>query len=220
MNVNADFSRRVLLHGDEIAWESSPMPGVERRRLDRVMSDNEYVTTIVRYAPDSQFSSHVHTGGEEFIVLDGVFEDDYGDWTEGSYVRNPPGSSHTPGSKGGCTILVKLGQFAPDDRQFVHANRHKLWSVPDARQTGVHVSPLYRDSREQVGFETWEAGARVSFVAHQGAEIFVLEGGFLESGDALRQHSWLRVPVAYAFEAVVGSAGAKVWIKRGHLTGL
>lgn len=49
------------------------MSGVDRRRLDRVDADVDRVTTIVRYAPDSSFSSHVHQGGEAFVVLDGVF---------------------------------------------------------------------------------------------------------------------------------------------------
>ena len=66
------------MHGESIEWEDSPMPGVQRRRLDRVKGDNERVTTIVRYAPDSSFSAHTHGGGEEFIVLEGVSEDDYG----------------------------------------------------------------------------------------------------------------------------------------------
>lgn len=34
MNVNDDFSKRVVMHGDSIDWEDSPMPGVQRRRLD------------------------------------------------------------------------------------------------------------------------------------------------------------------------------------------
>jgi len=131
MNVNSDFSKRVVMHGDAIAWEDSPMPGVQRRRLDRVIAENERVTTIVRYAPGSHFSSHVHTGGEEFIVLEGVFEDDYGNWPAGSYIRNPPQSSHTPGSTAGCTIFVKLWQFDPDDRTYVHAHLDKLGKVSD-----------------------------------------------------------------------------------------
>ena len=48
MDVNGDFSKRVLLHSTEIPWESSPMQGVERRRLDRVGANDERVTTIVR----------------------------------------------------------------------------------------------------------------------------------------------------------------------------
>ena len=73
-------------------------------------------TTIVRFAPGSHFSAHTHTGGEEFIVLDGVFQDEHGDFPTGTYVRNPPTTSHTPGSEPGCTIFVKLWQFDMEDR--------------------------------------------------------------------------------------------------------
>ncbi|MBX2837844.1 MAG: cupin domain-containing protein [Gammaproteobacteria bacterium] len=220
MDVNADFSKRVLLHGDSIPWEDSPMAGVVRRRLDRVDTEDERVTTIVRYAPGSQFSSHVHTGGEEFIVLDGIFQDDYGDWPAGSYVRNPPQSSHTPRSAPGCTIFVKLWQFAPSDRTFVHANRHKLGAVPDRDRPGVNVSPLYEDEVESVRFEHWEPNATVTVDATGGGEIFVLEGGFTEAGDVLREQSWLRVPVGTTIEAIAGARGTDVWIKTNHLRGL
>ncbi|MBX2881255.1 MAG: cupin domain-containing protein [Granulosicoccus sp.] len=217
MNVNADFSQRVVLHGDEIDWEASPMPGVDRRRLDRVVAENERVTTIVRYAPGSQFSSHVHGGGEEFIVLEGVFEDDYGDWPAGSYIRNPPQSSHTPGSKPGCTIFVKLWQFHPDDRTFVHANLNKLGAVEDAQRPGVHVSPLFRDAYEDVRFERWDANTSGHIDASGGAELFVLDGSIEQQGDSLRRHSWLRMPVGSDLLVSAGSDGASLWVKTGHL---
>lgn len=220
MDVNGDFSKRVLLHGDSIAWEDSPMPGVQRRRLDKIDTTNERVTTIVRYAPGSQFSSHTHAGGEEFIVLEGVFEDDYGEWPAGSYIRNPPQSKHTPGSKPGCTIFVKLWQFDPEDRTFVHANRFKIGRVKNHNQPGASVSPLYEDDRETVRFEFWEPGASISVDASGGAEIFVLEGGFIECGEELRQYSWLRVPVGTTITAKAGIDGAYVWIKSNHLRNL
>lgn len=217
MNVNNDFTKRVVMHGDSIEWEASPMKGVDRRRLDRVDADQDRVTTIVRYAPESKFSSHVHSGGEEFIVLDGVFEDDYGNWPAGSYIRNPPQSSHTPGSKQGCIIFVKLWQFHPDDRTFVHANRFKLGAIPEQDRPGVSVSPLYKDDRENVRFEQWAPGSTIDIDSSGGAEVFVLEGGFEQGGDTLIKHSWLRMPVASELAAVAGSQGASVWIKSGHL---
>ncbi|CAN0603194.1 unnamed protein product, partial [Ectocarpus sp. 12 AP-2014] len=78
MDLNADFSERVIIHSDQIEWQASPMPGVDRRMLDRIGDEVARATTIVRYAPGSQFSQHTHTGGEEFIVLDGVFSDEHG----------------------------------------------------------------------------------------------------------------------------------------------
>lgn len=220
MNVNDDFGIRVLLHGDSIDWEDSPMAGVQRRRLDRVNAEQERVTTIVRYAPDSHFSAHVHGGGEEFIVLDGVFEDDYGQWPAGSYIRNPPQSKHTPGSTPGCTILVKLWQFHPDDRTFVHIDTNKIESVADAHRPGTSVTPLYADDRERVRLEHWQAGATIDLDTDGGAELFVLEGGFEEGGDTLRKHSWLRLPSGSRLRAKAGDQGARVWIKQDHLRDL
>lgn len=219
MNVNDDFTRRVVLHADVLPWEASPMPGVDRRRLDRVESDHDRVTTIVRYAPDSQFSAHAHPAGEEFLVLDGVFEDDYGHWPKGSYVRNPPHSSHTPGSAGGCVIFVKLCQFSPDDRTVVHANRYVLGAVAEAGRSGVAVSPLYEDERENVRIEYWDAGAAVEIDASGGAELLVVEGGFRSGDDILREHSWLRSPLGSRVAACAGDSGAVVWVKTGHLAG-
>lgn len=209
------------MHGDSIPWESSPMPGVDRRRLDRVdFTTHDRVTTIVRYAPNSQFSSHVHEGGEEFIVLEGVFEDDYGNWPAGSYIRNPPQSKHTPGSKSGCTIFVKLWQFNPDDRTFVHANQHKIGRVRDRDRDAVSVSPLYQDNNESVRFERWEADATIQLDVHGGAEVFVLEGSFAEGMDTLRPFSWLRCPPNSRINAVAGPQGALVWVKTGHLASM
>ncbi|MBX2880965.1 MAG: cupin domain-containing protein [Granulosicoccus sp.] len=220
MDVNGDFNQRVLLHTDEIDWEDSPMVGVTRRRLDRVNRAEDRVTTIVRYAPGSHFSSHIHTGGEELLILDGVFEDDYGHWPAGSYIRNPPTSSHTPGSEPGCTLFVKLCQFDPDDRTFVHADINKLGATPDRNRPGVSISPLYKDSREEVRVEQWDSGATIELDARGGAEVFILEGECSESGDQLRQHSWLRVPTGTTLSLSTGDQGARAWIKTGHLSGL
>ena len=220
MNVNDDFSKRVVMHGESIEWEDSPMPGVQRRRLDRVKGDNERVTTIVRYAPDSSFSAHTHGGGEEFIVLEGVFEDDYGDWPAGSYIRNPPGSKHTPGSKAGCTIFVKLWQFDPQDRTFIHANINKLGAVEEKDRPGVKTSPLYHDANEDVRIEQWAPEASVTFDTPRGAEIFVLDGSFYDGEDEMFKSSWLRVPVNGKVQAKAGANGARVWIKANHLMGM
>jgi anti-sigma factor ChrR (cupin superfamily) len=96
MNLNADFTKRAVVHAATLDWKASPMPGVERRMLDRIGEEVARATTIVRYAPESQFSPHVNGGGGEFLVLEGVFQDEHGDFPAGSYVRNPPQSRTRP----------------------------------------------------------------------------------------------------------------------------
>ena len=111
--------------------------------LDRIGEEVARATSVVRYAPESRFSPHTHGGGEEFLVLDGVFQDEHGDFPAGCYIRNPPGSSHTPRSLPGCTIFVKLWQFDPGDRTHVRIDTTKLPYLPDPRHAGMKLMPLF-----------------------------------------------------------------------------
>jgi hypothetical protein len=215
MDLNADFSQRVLLHGDDLAWAPSPTPGVDRRMLDRIGDEVARATSIVRYAPGSLFPPHTHGGGEEFIVLDSVFQDERGDYPVGTYVRNPPTSRHRPGSATGCTIFVKLWQFDPDDRKSVTINMSALAQTPAPGRPGVHGADVFEDDRERVRLETWAPGASVQIDAPDGAELLVLEGDCTESGEAMRALSWLRVPKGGRIAAVAGIRGTRVWIKLG-----
>lgn len=220
MKINADFDERVLLHAEDIPWADSPMPGVSRRPLDRIGDEVARATTLVRYAPDSHFSAHTHTGGEEFIVLEGVFEDEHGAFPVGSYIRNPPTSSHTPGSKPGCVIFVKLWQFDPEDRTHIRIDMNKIGSVADPARPGVLVTPLFQDPREDVRIEAWAPSTEASMPVIGGAEILVLEGSGRESDDALKPQSWLRVPDGGTIDLKAGADGLRFWIKTGHLTNI
>ncbi len=215
MDLNADFEKRAVVHGGQIPWVASPMAGVDRRMLDRIGDEVARATSIVRYAKGSHFSAHTHTGGEEFLVLEGVFQDEHGDFPAGTYVRNPPTTSHTPGSDEGCVIFVKLWQFDMGDRnQFrVDTNAGDYETVAD----GVSRLELHRDDHEVVCVERWAAGAEVELEASGGLEALVLEGGFVEGGEDFAPQSWLRLPKGGGSKAVAGPDGAKVWFKRDHL---
>jgi anti-sigma factor ChrR (cupin superfamily) len=217
MDINADFDKRAAVHAAGLEWVPSPMNGVERRMLDRVGDEVARATSLVRYAPGSHFSSHVHTGGEEFLVLDGVFQDEHGDFPAGSYIRNPPQSSHTPGSEPGCTILVKLWQFDLADRTHVRIDTNKMPLLQSAERAGVSIMPLFHDDRESVRLEQWDAGAEISLKPRGGIEIYVLSGAFTESGESFEPQSWLRLPVGAPLEARAGPEGCRCWIKEGHL---
>ena len=218
MEINSDFTRRVVVHAARQPWVASPIAGVERRMLDRVGGEVARATTIVRYAPESRFSPHVHSGGEEFIVLEGVFQDEDGDFPAGSYIRNPPQSRHTPGSKPGCTIFVKLWQFDPADRTQVRIDTGKMPYVRTVQRPDVEIMPLFRYAREEVRLERWPPTTRISLPVPGGAEFFVLDGAFYEGDEAYEAQSWLRLPPGARLDALSGSWGCLVWVKTGHLS--
>ena len=214
MELNADFNQRVVVHSDQLEWNASPMPGVDRRMLDRIGGEVARATTIVRYAPNSSFSEHTHTGGEEFIVLEGVFQDEHGDFPEGTYVRNPPTTAHTPRSDLGCTILVKLWQFDMDDRNQFRKNMADELGNP---VNGVATTELHRDDHETVTYNHIHGGAEFTNADAGGIEMFVIVGSIFGGGDTLVKGTWLRPPDGKSLLAVAGADGAKVWIKTGHL---
>lgn len=220
IELNADFQQRATAHGAKLDWQTSPMKGVERRMLERIGDEVARATTIVRYAPGSKFSAHMHTGGEEFLVLDGVFQDEHGDFPKGSYIRNPPQSKHTPGSDEGCTILVKLWQFDPEDRTHVVAATDKLAFQRIVGRDDVGVMPLFNDGSEDVRLEKWDPDTTVTLSPKGGVEFFVVEGGFEEGDEVFAEQSWLRLPIGQKLEAKAGPKGCLCWVKEGHLKNL
>jgi anti-sigma factor ChrR (cupin superfamily) len=217
MELNADFSQRAVVHAAKLAWTPSPMAGVERRMLDRIGGEVARATSIVRYAPGSRFSAHTHGGGEEFLVLDGVFQDEHGDFPAGWYIRNPPMSSHSPGSALGCTIFVKLWQFDPDDRTHVRVDTAKKAYVAAPERPGVELMSLHHDQRESVRLERWASDTEIFMPAASGMELLVLEGGFRADGESFEPQSWLRLPAGATFRATAHAGGCRVWVKTGHL---
>ncbi len=220
MQLHADLSQRAAVHAAALPWTPSPLPGVERRLLHRLGEEVAQATSIVRYAPGSAFSDHTHHGGEEFLVLDGVFQDEHGDYPAGSYLRNPPGTHHTPSSAAGTTIFVKLWQFDPADRRPVNVHIDRLERQTDWQRPGVFVTSLYRDAHEDVRVEDWPANTLVELDLPQGGELLVLRGGFTENAEAFALQSWLRLPSGSRLRALTGDQGARVWAKLGHLNHL
>ena len=184
--------------------------------LDRVGGEVARATTIVRYAEGSAFSEHTHTLGEEYVVLQGIFSDETGDHGPGRYVRNPPTSRHTPYSTPGCVIFVKLRQFDPGDRTWVDTELGV-----GAPTSGIGLPRtwlLHEDIHEQVVFEEWAPGLKGELGHRGGLEMLVVSGSATLDGEALPPWSWVRLPPDD--RAAVTSNGARVWIKRGHLTAL
>ena len=215
MLVNADFSQRAVSLPADQHWINSPQQGVERIMLDRLGDEKTRATSIVRYAPESYFPHHQHPGGEEILVLSGVFSDGNDHYPTGWYIRNPPKSGHQPYSREGAIIFVKLWQMSPDEDQHVRINNNDAanWQ----RQGDREVCPLFADEREEVSLQRLAAGTSLFIEEADGAEILVVAGELIEGGETYPPNSWLRYPVGATIQLTVGSKGATVYLKTGHL---
>lgn len=216
MRINADFCERVVVRPDDRRWVPSPAAGVDRVMLDRIGDEVARATSLVRFAPGSAFAEHTHGGGEEFLVLEGVFSDETGNFPAGSYVRNPVGTAHSPHTGPGCTIFVKLHQFDPEDRATVAIDTDAAEFTPGAVE-GLSVMTLHRWKTEEVRLLRFEPGTRAPAHDHpQGEEILVLEGSFSDEEGTYGADTWIRNPPGSRHRP--GSeTGCLLYMKTGHL---
>lgn len=216
MQLHADLSRSATVDSEALDWVASPMAGVERRMLERDGGEVARATSVVRYAPGSSFAQHTHGAGEEFLVLQGVFSDETGDFPQGFYVRNPPGSRHAPSSAPGAVILVKLRQMPAAETQPLRLDTRDpaLWQDRGVEgQEAVlfaapweHVTMLRLPRGYQGGAETYAGGV----------ELFVVAGDLAIAGTRHGTGTWLRRPAGSTL-ALASHGGALLYRKTGHL---
>jgi anti-sigma factor ChrR (cupin superfamily) len=218
MDIHSNLSERIVLHTDQLVWHASPTQGVERQMLDRVGEEVARATSVVRYAPNTAFTPHTHDGGEEILVLDGYFSDERGDYPAGTYLRNPPGSQHAPFSVGGCTLFVKLRQFAQTDSQQLRLNTKTNDWYPGL-VPGLSVMPLHEHDGISTALVRWAANTVFNPHVHPGGEeIFVLDGVFHDEFGAYPKGSWIRSPRFSKHAPFTKGEGALIYVKVGHLS--
>ena len=214
--IHANFDQRALILTEDADWVFSPSSGVDRIMLDRLGGEVARATSIVRFKAGSTFPMHTHSGGEEFLVLDGMFSDEAGDFGPGSYLRNPVGTSHTPFTHEGCMIFVKLWQFQRGDTKIVKIDTQAQTFTPGLVD-GLSVLPLHQFEGESVALVRWQPGTVFSRHSHFGGEeIFVIEGTFDDEFGSYPAGSWLRSP-HQSIHTPFSNAGCLIYVKVGHL---
>lgn len=100
---------RVVVRPSDQRWQAGLVDGLEVLALDQFGTTH---VALVRWAPGTFFNKHQHFGGEEIFVLQGTFQDEYGSYPAGTWIRSPHMSTHRPFSEAGCLIFVKVGHLA------------------------------------------------------------------------------------------------------------
>ncbi|KUJ72772.1 cupin domain-containing protein [Thiomicrospira sp. WB1] len=214
-SLNMDLTEKVVIETSTQKWEGSRAERVLRKPLEREYKESGRATSLVQFLPGASFPTHCHENGEEIYVLEGIFSDEEGDYPAGTYLRNPPGSRHAPFSKEGCTLFVKLEQFASNDRSRVVINTNEAPWQPGIGN--LKVMSLHHFQTEHTALVWWPAGER--FQPHQhwgGEEILVLDGAFIDEHGHYPKGTWLRSPHKSLHDPWVENE-TLIWVKTGHL---
>ena len=216
VQINADEAERCVVNSGQLDWLASPQSQVQRRLLARDGGEVARATSIVRYAPGARFTAHLHALGEEILVLEGTLSDEAGDYGPGSYLKNPPGSSHAPFSVDGCTLFVKLRHLQPQDSERVVVDtRRARWR--QGMVAGLTVLPLSEFGTTHTALVRWAPGTFFNPHRHYGGEeIFVVEGVFEDEHGRYPQGCWIRSPHLSQHQPF-SREGCLILVKTGHL---
>ena len=213
--LNLDFSLAVCSHLADQQWVTSPADGVSRMPLEKEFEESGHTTSFVIFAPGSSFPQHNHLLGEEIFVMEGVFSDEFGNYPEGTYIRNPPGSKHTPFTHDGCKIFVKLDQFDSRDlKKVVIRPEDREWQQGHGN---LRVLSLHEFEGQHTALVHWPENEK--FIHHQhwgGEEIVVLKGEFCDETGNYAQGSWMRSPHLSQHTPFVKQE-TLILVKTGHL---
>lgn len=213
--LNLDFTKRVVINTNNQEWLKSPSKGVYRKFLAREDKECGHATSIVKFEPGSKFSSHDHPLGEEILVLEGVFSDESGAYHAGTYFRNPEGFIHSPFSKQGCTLLVKLHQFKTNDNKHINIDTNTASWLQGS--CNLKVMPLHEFEGESTALVYWPKGEH--FVKHThfgGEEIYVISGEFIDEKGRYPSGTWIRSPHMSVHNPYV-EQDTIILVKVGHL---
>ncbi len=103
-------TRPVLVDANTARWQPGRTGGMTVLPLHEHGGER---VALVRLAPYTTVPAHDHENGEEYLVLEGEVLDEQGTYPAGSWVRNPPGTTHQPYTAGdGALVYVKSGHLA------------------------------------------------------------------------------------------------------------
>lgn len=207
LELNAHLHQSAQVNSALSKWMPSPAAGVQRILLERLGGEHtQRATSLVAYAPNSQFAQHTHPLGEEFFVLTGTFSDANGDYPAGTYVRNPPGSSHAPSSKEGCLILVKLQQMPAHEAQRV------VVKLPNC----LPQETILYSAHEHVSLWHSDLASVRTPELQDGIEGLVLLGSISIKNQHYGVGEWFRC-APNIVTSIELKPHSQLWLKHGHL---
>ena len=204
--MNSDYEQKALIDTNTIQWQETQVKNVFKKIL--AIKDKEE-TSLIKLNEGSVLNQEQKINSVEIFVLEGTYSNEYGEYSQGTYLRLPEENEALVKSDKDCVIFRKTNFFTDKQKIIIDTNT-TLWLQG---QGNLEVMPLY----EQTALVKWPKGER--FIPHKhwgGEEIIVLKGVFMDEYGEYPKGSWIRSPhlsehFPYVNEETI------IFVKTGHM---
>ncbi len=204
--MNSNYEKRVSLDTTTLEWKETEHKNVYKKVFS---SKIEEETALVKIEENGILNEKTKINSVEIFVLEGIYINEFGEFTNGTYLRLPKEDESLVKTTVGCIIFRKTNYF-DDEQQVIIDTQSAQWLEG---QGNLEVLPLH----EQTALVKWPKNER--FLPHKhwgGEEIFVLKGIFRDEHGKYPEGHWLRSPhLSEHFPFVEDET--IIWVKTGHL---
>jgi len=204
--MNDNYETRALINTNDLEWENTQNKGIYKKLLSKKGNEE---TSILKIEESSKLNNNSKINSVEIFVLEGIYENEFGEFKSGTYLNLPNENEAFISSNTGCVIFRKENCDKGVENVIIDTN-----STPWLKGQGnLEVMPLYT----QTALVKWPQNER--FIPHKhwgGEEIFVLKGRFMDEHGIYPKGSWIRSPHLSTHFPFVEEETI-IFVKTGHL---
>ena len=205
-NMNSNYDQKVFVDTKTLKWEAMSAKGVFKKLLS---SKDDTQTALIKLEENTVFSHVPQSNSVEIFVLEGTYINEFGEFSQGTYLRLPKEDESLVKSIDGCMVFRKINYFDDNQTMIVDTSSSQWLSG----HGNLEVLPLH----QQTALVKWPKNEKFAPHKHWGGEeIFVLKGVFMDEHGQYPQASWIRSPhlsihFPYVEEETI------IFVKTGHL---
>jgi hypothetical protein len=200
-SVNADLTKFVVIHADEMAWQATGRDGIFCKMFERVTElDLARQTGLYKLDPGASFAPETLDERVELFVIYGKLSDGDTEIGKHTYHRLPPGTKARIHSDSGCVVFIRRRQGRGGGGVIFTADATIEDNFEPWGERGSEKIPLEDPAEPLVG--AWMGrmipDLHIPNHGHDGGEeIFILEGVIEDEYCAAGPRTWMRFPLGF-----------------------
>lgn len=103
--------KKLALATDALEWKTTSHKHINEKALYQQQGFDDQMV-LQRWAAKAELGRRQYPLGAEIFVIEGRFNDEFGQYSVGDWLRLPRHFSHSPSSESGCVIYLKQGGFS------------------------------------------------------------------------------------------------------------
>ena len=205
--ININYDIQVSINESMLTWQKDEFLNCYKKIFSQ---DEDKQTLLLKLDKNATFKNSNKINSVEIYVLEGVYENEFGSFSKGTYLKLPQENESKISSKEGCVVFKKINYLQNTKETSIVNTEKEPWLQG---QGNLSVKPL----SDQTALVHWPKDEVFTPHTHGGGEeIFVLKGVFMDEHGSFEKGTWIRSPHLSRHYPFVKEETI-IFVKTGHM---